>query len=82
MADQLTNLEIAMVRVEAKLGSNTELLESIIPHVEKIPLMELSLTNHLHSHDNFKKYVTYPLLVAFVLGAGATLWKVVIPLLK
>ena len=68
----------SLAKMEMCLDQNEKDHVEIKTILVKIPVMEIGLTNHLRSHDNTKRYVLYPILVAFILGIGGLFFKLVL----
>ena len=69
---------VSLARLEQAMGQNGEEHKEMLPLVQKIPLLELGLNNHLRTHSNITNYVGYPIMVAFILGLMGTLAKLVL----
>ena len=69
---------VSLAQIKLCLDQNEKDHAKMVPLVEKIPLMEIGLNNHLASHNNIKKYVYYPILVAAFLGLGTLFFKIVL----
>jgi len=55
-----------------------ENIKAIENSCTEIPTMKLSLTNHLHTHDNITRYVLYPVGVLSIAAIATLFFKLVL----
>jgi hypothetical protein len=63
-------------------GEVKNFITEIKPVLKEIPIIKISLTNHLTHHDKFQRYLMYPVLVAITIAFGVILWKVILHISK
>lgn len=78
LLDFITDTATTLGRIETALDKNEEDHKEIKQHIVKLPAIELGLNNHLRSHDTFKRYVMYPVLVGVILTIGGLFCKVIL----